>query len=89
MSTEWLAATVEVVDHDTIHDDRPNVFIQWKGTNVCFDFWCECGQASHYDGWFAYAFKCPSCGAVFSMPSTVYPHRGNPHGHEPVELDAG
>lgn len=32
----------------------PHGWIQWKGTDVCMDFHCECGEANHYDGYFAY-----------------------------------
>jgi hypothetical protein len=49
----------------------PEAFIQWKGTEVCLDFYCPCGMQSHYDGGFAYALECQSCGRVFDMPHTV------------------
>jgi hypothetical protein len=50
---------------------RPNAFIQWKGTDVCLDFHCDCGFNGHYDGWFAYGLHCASCGKVWAMPHTV------------------
>jgi hypothetical protein len=49
----------------------PEAFIQWKGTNVCLDFYCPCGMQSHLDGDFAYALQCPSCDRVFDLPTTV------------------
>lgn len=73
-SRPWLVARVEAVPYEG-HDDEPNVFIQWKGTDVCFDFWCECGEQGHYDGFFAYSLRCGACGAVWAMPSTVYPRK--------------
>jgi len=48
-----------------------NTFIQWKGTDVCMDFWCECGYHSHIDGYFAYAIKCNGCERYFGLDHTV------------------
>lgn len=41
---------------DFIEDtpDRAHAFIQWKGTDVCMDFHCECGVHMHFDGDFAF-----------------------------------
>lgn len=70
----WWAATVIDVDYADAHPEGvTNIFVQWKGTDVCFDFWCECGAQGHFDGYFAYQVRCPKCEAVFAMPSTVYP----------------
>src|SRR5579859_6922896 len=59
-------------------EERPNdpyVFIQWKGTDVCMDFYCECGEHCHFDGDFAYAVRCPHCDTVWEMPSYVTPRK--------------
>lgn len=48
--------------------DAPSVFIQWKGTDVCLDFYCVCGMQSHLDSDFVYALKCSFCGRIFDMP---------------------
>ena len=48
----------------------PNVFVQWKGTEVCLDFACSCGYSGHYDGGFAYGLKCAQCGQIWTMPHT-------------------
>jgi hypothetical protein len=70
----WAVATVEIVNYDEhAKDPRPDVFIQWKGTDVCFDFNCDCGFDGHFDGYFAYQIQCPGCKAIWAMPSTVYP----------------
>jgi hypothetical protein len=47
------------------------MFIQWKGTSVCLDFYCPCGAHGHYDGDFAYNLRCPACGAVFELGTQV------------------
>lgn len=55
--------------------NRPHAFIQWKGTDVCMDFHCECGAHCHFDGGFAYTVKCPHCNVVWEMPFNVFPRK--------------
>lgn len=50
-----------------------HAFIQWKGTDVCLDFYCECGEVGHFDGYFAYELKCPTCGVIWEMPHYLVP----------------
>lgn len=57
--------------------DGCHVFLQWKGTDACFDFYCECGAHCHFDGDFAYAVKCPHCEAVWEMPCILVPRKVN------------
>lgn len=40
-------------------------WIQWKGTDVCMDVWCECGHQGHIDDSFVYYVSCPECGAIY------------------------
>ena len=47
------------------------IFIQWKGTDICADFTCECGSGFHFDGYFCYAIECPSCQKVFKLGTEV------------------
>lgn len=49
----------------------PRCFIQWKGTDVCVDLYCTCGQSHHFDGYFLYAWKCPTCGKCWEMGTEV------------------
>lgn len=60
---------------------RPEVFLQWKGTDACMDFHCECGAHCHFDGDFAYCVKCPHCGTVWEMPCLLYPRKAAEHTH--------
>jgi hypothetical protein len=53
-------------------NQTPRAFIQWKGTDVCMDFHCTCGEQYHFDGFFAYAVKC-NCGKVWEMPDCLVP----------------
>lgn len=48
------------------YKDKPYGWIQWKGTDVCMDIHCECGELFHIDGDFAYAVECPYCGTMYS-----------------------
>lgn len=50
---------------------RPCTFIQWKGTDVCGDFYCLCGDQFHVDGEFAYAVQCPHCERRYELSSRV------------------
>lgn len=75
-------------DHGS--DEVPSAFLQWKGTDACFDFYCKCGTHSHFDGFFAYYVKCPHCEQVYQMPFNLYPREvQDTDGHEPVMLGAG
>lgn len=52
---------------------EPSAFIQWKGTDVCMDFHCQCGAFCHFDGDFAYIVQCPHCSTIYEMPCVIYP----------------
>ncbi len=58
-----------------LFEDKPHIWIQWKGTDVCCDIHCACGAFLHFDGDFLYFFKCPHCGQCWEtgthMP--IYP----------------
>lgn len=52
------------------------MFIQWKGTDVCMDFHCPCqpeelAYAAHFDGYFAYYLRCPKCNTVYELGTQV------------------
>jgi hypothetical protein len=49
----------------SLDEPEPHVFLQWKGTDACLDFWCDCGFWGHFDGRFAYALRCPVCQKVW------------------------
>ncbi|MBB5985966.1 hypothetical protein [Sphingobium lignivorans] len=63
-------------------DGQPNpviasthAFIQYKNTNICMDFRCDCGEQSHYDGDFADAVECPNCHQQWEMPQFIVPRK--------------
>lgn len=47
------------------------VFLQWKGTDACMDFWCPCGAALHYDGYFGDQLTCGRCGQSWQLPHAL------------------
>lgn len=55
-----------------------HTFVQYKGTDICMDFHCECGAHCHFDGYFAYSVKCPHCGTVYQMPFNLFPRKVTP-----------
>jgi len=55
-------------EHDI--EAGPHGWIQWKGTEVCIDLYCDCGLHSHFDGEFAYAIRCP-CGKAWALGQCV------------------
>lgn len=50
-------------------------WVQWKGTDVCMDVRCECGELTHVDAMFCYFLKCGNCGRKFLVGAhvTLYP----------------
>lgn len=56
---------------------QPHGRIQWKGTDVCMDFFCKCGESTHIDADFVFFIQCPYCKTVF---------KSNPH-IEMIELE--
>jgi hypothetical protein len=60
------------------------MYIQWKGTDVCLDFYCKCGKHCHYDGYFAYVVQCPSCDRVYELGQRVIARQTNKSHTDPV-----
>lgn len=58
--------------------DKPFAFLQWKNTEACIDFHCDCGAFGHYDGFFAVAVRCPKCGAAWELPHILVPKKMGP-----------
>jgi len=50
---------------------KPDIFLQWKGTDVCLDFNCVCGHHSHIDDYFCYYIRCPNCNRVYELSPQI------------------
>jgi hypothetical protein len=46
-------------------------WIQWKGTEVCMDIHCVCGNFGHFDGDFFYTYECPSCHRKYAVGANI------------------
>lgn len=58
--------------HDPFHRlENPRGWIQWKGTNVCIDLHCKCGEHGHFDGDFLYYWECPKCKTLYALPGVT------------------
>ena len=51
--------------------EKPYGWIQWKGTNVCIDIHCVCGESVHFDGDFMYFIKCPYCNRIYECDGNI------------------
>jgi hypothetical protein len=47
------------------YECKPHGWVQWKGTEVCMDVHCKCGELFHIDASFAYFVRCPTCDTVY------------------------
>ena len=70
--SDWLSDKI-ILDKD----NDPYGWIQWKGTDVCMDVHCVCGNSGHIDADFAYYVKCPVCGRYYEVSGYVklYEHK--------------
>ncbi len=46
-------------------------WIQWKGTAVCMDVHCTCGEHTHIDDEFAYFVRCGACGKTWQCNPNI------------------
>jgi len=65
----------DTFDLDT--KERPSAYVQWRHTDLCMDFFCECGAHCHFDGSGAFCVKCPRCETVWEMPSMLFPRKAD------------
>lgn len=61
-------------------------FIQYKGTDLCADIWCECGKHLHYDGYGAYTVKCKHCGSLYELQQIIEAKKVETSQWTPIEL---
>lgn len=64
-----------MIDHleieQSLFRDKPHGWIQWKGTDVCIDLHCTCGEHLYFDGFFLYYFTCPYCDRLWEMGTYI------------------
>lgn len=57
----------EAFEMENLLKDVPHGFIQWKGTDVCMDIYCKCGEHLHMDANCVYEIKCMECGTNYAV----------------------
>lgn len=67
------------------YGDSLSTFIQWKGTDLCMDWFCEDGHQNHWDGDFAYEISCIDCGKKYYPESSVKLNKDKPDFWKPEE----
>jgi hypothetical protein len=72
---------------DAVPGTDASMFIQWKGTDICIDFHCQCGALGHFDGGFAYALRCPNCNSIYELGTQVLARKVEQSSHQPQDLD--
>lgn len=55
----------EAWDIQEKYTGQPHAWLQWKGTAVCMDVHCACGEHFHIDDEFTYHVKCMKCERVY------------------------
>ena len=67
--------SAQIFAHLEGQDPRPGsgtcARLQWKGTKVCMDFHCNCGNTMHLDCRFLYFVMCSGCGADYALSPYV------------------
>lgn len=58
-------------DRQTVPPAEPYGWVQWKGTDVCMDIHCDCGEIGHIHGEFAYYVQCRACGKTYFVNGHV------------------
>lgn len=53
------------------YGDPLSTFIQWKGTYLCMDWFCEKGHQNHIDGDFVYEVTCEDCKATYKLGTQI------------------
>lgn len=48
-----------------------STYIQWKGTDVCMDWYCENGHHNHIDGYSYYEVVCEFCQKEYKLGDSV------------------
>ena len=74
---------------EPLFEGKPHGWIQWKGTDVCIDLHCSCGESCHFDGDFLYYWRCPTCNKLWETGTHVAMHEVPPDKIAKVEAESG
>lgn len=62
------------LDGAPFNESTPYGWLQHKGTNLCIDLHCVCGELTHFDGDFLYNWVCPACKRHYATGSHLAMH---------------
>ena len=60
-----------LLDKINTRRDPPCLALQWKNTDACLDFDCECGASYHFDGYFCFQVQCPKCERIYALDTNI------------------
>lgn len=61
----------EAFDMGVRYNAEPHGWIQFKGTELCMDVHCKCGELTHVDGSYIYMVECGKCGTKYAINGHV------------------
>ena len=70
MTDTWRRLVPKMIEADPPPED-PKGRIQYKGTDLCIDLYCECETTEHLDGEFIQFWQCPNCGKRYMLSAYV------------------
>ena len=54
------------------HDEpQPNIWLQWKASDIFAEIVCVCGQDGQLSGYHCYYARCGNCGRTFELDGHV------------------
>lgn len=70
------------MDGEQVRNSEADVFVHWKGTDLCMDFQCVCSDPEdayefHFDGYGTNRFRCPRCGKEWALWVMAMPYVQN------------
>lgn len=61
----------EAFDMGAKYVGQPHGWIQFKGSEICMDVHCKCGELTHVDGSYIYMVECGKCGTKYAINGHV------------------
>lgn len=67
----WMEQAIKEAREEIPFGEPLSTYIQWKGTDLCMDWYCIHGHQNHFDGDFAYTVTCEKCSEVYELGESV------------------
>jgi hypothetical protein len=66
-----VTTATEAEEIQETYEGKPHGRLQWKGSDVCMDVHCVCGELAHFDGDYTFFIQCPTCGRIYYCNSHI------------------